>query len=153
MRANSHKLPVMQFWLPPQAFLLENLTDQIAGWVTALQLARRVCSFSYSITILFNTLLSPTPKFFPSSRLDSPSPTAIQTFGNLCLSPYVLFSWPLPLIFKWSFFLHSGALGKMAVCTCLPLPHNTHSIAAFKMGFMHSSTADPEPPIRCLLCL
>jgi len=25
--ANSHKLPVMQFWLPPQGFLLENLTE------------------------------------------------------------------------------------------------------------------------------
>lgn len=87
--------------------------DQIAGWVTALQLVRRVCSFSSNSTILFNTLLSPTLKFFPSYQLDSPSPTAIQTFGNLCLSPYVLFAQSLPLIFKWTFFLHSGALGKI----------------------------------------
>lgn len=25
--ANSHKIPVMQFWLPPQELLLENLTE------------------------------------------------------------------------------------------------------------------------------
>lgn len=123
--ANSHKLRVMQFWLPPQGFLLENLSE-IKLQAGLHQLVRRACSFSSNITILFSTLLSPTAKFFPSYQLDSPSPTAIQTFGNSCLSLHVLISRPLPLLFKLICFLHSGALGKVAVLACLPLPQKKH---------------------------
>lgn len=150
--ANSLKLPVMHFWLPPQGFLLENLSE-IKLQAGLHQLVRRACSFSSSITILFSTLLSPTAKFFPSYQLHSPSPTAIQTFGNSCLSPDVLVSQPLPLLFKLTCFLRSGALEKVAFPSRLPLPHNMHSITEFKMGFMHFSTADPEPPIHSVLSL
>lgn len=114
------------------------------------QLVRRACSFSSNITILFRTLLSPTAKFFPSYQLDSPSPTAIQTFCNLHLTPYVLVCRPLPVLFKLTCFLHSGALGKVAVPARLPLPHNMHSIAEFKMGFMHFSQLIQSFP--CIFC-
>lgn len=119
--ANSHKLSVMQFWLPPQGFLLENLSD-IKLQAGLYQLVRRACSFSSNITVLFSTLLSPTAKFFPSYQLDSPSPTAIQTFGNLCLSPSVLVCQPLPLLFELTCFLLSGALGRWQFPHAFPSP-------------------------------
>lgn len=146
------KLPVMQFWLPPQGLLLGNLPE-IKLQAGLHQLRRRACSFSSSITILFSTPLSPTTKFFPSYQLDSPSPTTTQTFGNSGLFPDVLVSQPLPLLFKPTCFLLSGALGKVAVPARLPLPHNMHSITEFQMGFRHFSAAAPEPPIHSVLSL
>lgn len=120
--ANSHKLPVMQFWLPPQGFLLEKLSE-IKLQAGLHQLVRRACSFSSNITILFSTLLSPTAKFFPSYQLDSPSPTAIQTFGNSCLSPDVLVSRPLCLSFlSWLVFCILGLWGRWQFLHAFPSP-------------------------------